>query len=710
MKKYFIGIIENLVLILLIAGCNRTPVIIQTDAGPQQKPASPTAQISQITSTPTMVIPTITPEIQGEIVGDKPSGIIAFYSDRDGNPEIYTMFSDGSHQTRLTNDPGFDDSPAISPVGSKIVFLSSRNDPEPSFPDLAYEIYIMNIDGSNLIRLTTTESAEDHPSWSPDSKRILFDADYNEDGFFEIYTLLVDGSGLQQLTYGKSNDQFADWSPDGKQIAFSSYRNGDWDLYLIDLTIDAEGLISPSGDLTQLTDSDFWELFPAWSSDGKQIAYNSLQPGSGNTDVYLMEKDGSNIRKLTESPRFDENPTWSLDGTKIYFQTERDHNFEIYSMNIDGSQQEALSKNQKDDLWPSWGIRKMPEILPEFSLLKSEQIFNEPGTFQVALGDLDNDGDLDAIFANPMTHSSEVWFNAGDGTFIDSGQELTKYGHGVVLTDIDLDNDLDAIITCHQFITPSKVYLNDGLGSFQESPKNFDDALKSGTEINLIDIDSDDLDDVHISYYDPEGLPDKVFINDGQGGFTDSNLSLEESYIAWGDLDSDGDDDYFGKINHEGYIVKLNDGGGNFDTVWQLDDPKATVGSVVLADFDLDGDLDALIGNGQRKGTASNSLLFLNNGNAIFEDSGQLLNQTAGAEFAVGDLDNDGDQDIFVANIDRTNEVWINDGQGNLYDSTWRLESPMSGKATMGDLDNDGDLDIIVGSFSGMPIIWFNNN
>ena len=602
MKKNLVGFTACLIITIFFSGCSPTENSIQINTDTPQIPTGTPTSFPQVTCTPIIDFQEITPEIQTTIDEQQPLGIIAFYSDRDGNPEIYTMLSDSSQVTRLTNDPNFDDSPAISPDGSKIVFLSSRNDPKSSFPDLAYEIYVMSIDGTNLARLTTTETTEDHPSWSPDSKRILFDADYDEDGYFEIYSMLADGSNLQRLTFGESNDQFADWSPDGKRIAFSSYRNGNWDLYLIDLTIDSEGSIIPADNQTQLTDSDNWELFPAWSPDGKLIAYNGLQPGSGNTDVYLLDKSGNNIRKLTDSPRFDENPAWSLDGKKIYFQTARDHNFEIYSMNVDGTRQESFSKSPNDELWPSWGFRKMSEILPGFSLLKSDQTFNEPGTFQVALGDLDKDGDLDAVFANPMTHASEVWFNTGDGTFIDSGQELTKYGHGVVLTDLDMDNDLDAIITCHQFVTPSKVYLNNGHGTFEELSWNFDDALKSGTEIKLVDINNDNLDDVHISYYDPAGMPDNVYLNDGSGVFTDSNLSLDESYIAWGDLDGDGDFDYFGKINNVGYIVKFNDGVGNFITEWKLDDPNTSVGSVVLADFDKDGDLDALIGNGQRKG------------------------------------------------------------------------------------------------------------
>lgn len=164
---------------------------------------------------------------------DSPNGIIAFYSDRDGNPEIYTMNADGSDVTRLTNDPGFDDSPALSPDGAQIVFLTARHDPSPNFPDLKYEIYVMASDGSNPRRLTETDAAEDHPAWSPDGSAIIFDADYDGNGFYEIYTMNADGTDVTRLTSNPANDQFADWSPDGTQIAFSSDRNGNWDIFVM---------------------------------------------------------------------------------------------------------------------------------------------------------------------------------------------------------------------------------------------------------------------------------------------------------------------------------------------------------------------------------------------------------------------------------------------------------------------------------------------
>ena len=274
-------------------------------------------------------------------------GVLAFYSDRDGNPEIYTIKTDGSDLTRLTNDPAFDDSPAISPDGTQIVFLTARHDPSPNFPNLKYEIYVMNIDGSNPRRLTTTESAEDHPAWSPDGQKILFDADYDGDGFFEIYTMNPDGANVTRLTFGMANDQFADWSPDGTQIAFSSDRSGNWDIFVMDRDGSAQ---------QPLTSSPDWELFPAWSPDGSQIAFNRLAPRSRNTDIFLMNADGSDVRQLTNIQGFDENPTWSPDGSQIAFQTQRDGNFEIYFMHRDGTEQHPMTSNSYNDFWPSWRL------------------------------------------------------------------------------------------------------------------------------------------------------------------------------------------------------------------------------------------------------------------------------------------------------------------------------------------------------------------
>ncbi|MEJ2208082.1 MAG: FG-GAP-like repeat-containing protein, partial [Anaerolineae bacterium] len=703
-------------LVSLLAGCGSsgpaspapTPTAAPTSTLPPpatataQPAAPPTATELPATQSPPATATTEPTAPAASATEPAAEGRIAFYSNRDGNPEIYIMNADGSGLVRLTDDPGFDDSPALSPDGTRVAFLTARHDPDPHFPDLKYEIYLVDVDGGNQRRLTITDAAEDHPAWSPDGTRLLFDADYDGDGFWEIYVLDLDSGDVTRLTENQANDQFADWSPDGSRIAFASDRAGNWDLYVMD----ADG-----SEQQPLTDSPDWELFPAWSPDGTQIAFNGLVPRSRNTDVYVMDADGGGARRLTEASGFDENPAWSPDGSQILFQAQRGGYFDLYVMDADGGRQRPLAAHPGDDLWPSWAPASGPAGEPAVAFQQSPQQFDERGTFQAGLGDLDGDGDLDAVFANPQTHDSGVWLNDGGGTLVDTGQRLTQYGHGVAVADFDGDGDLDAFVVCHQFITPSRLYLNDGTGRLEDSGQDLGDAGISANEVNLLDLNGDGFVDVHVLYYDPGGLPDRVYLNDGAAHFADSGLALDEETIAWGDLDGDGDVDYFGKRWGQGYVVQLNDG-GRFSPGWQMEDEGANVGGVALADFDGDGDLDALVANGFRSTGGLPSRLLWNDGHGAFADSGQRLNETVGADLGVGDLDGDGDPDVFVANMDLPNEVWLNDG-GRLVDSGLRLGGvpprTYATKPSLGDLDGDGDLDVFVANMDLPNEVWLND-
>jgi hypothetical protein len=343
-----------------------------------------------------------------------------------------------------------------------------------------------------------------------------------------------------------------------------------------------------------------------------------------------------------------------------------------------------------------------------FALEKGSQEFTARETFQAGFGDLDGDGDLDAVFANPQRNDSQVWLNDGRGVFVDTGQKLTQYGHGVGLGDFDQDGDLDVFIVCHQFLTPSRIYLNDGRGNMSDTGQDLGDSSISANGLNLLDLNGDGFTDVHVIYYAPDGLPDKVYLNDGRANFSDSGLRLDEETIAWGDLDGDGDVDYFGKRWGLGYEVQLNDGSGGFSAAWHMDDSQASEGGIALGDFDGDGDLDALVANGFRETGSYPSRLFLNDGHGQFSEDRQSLNKTLGAGLAVGDLDLDGDLDVFVANMDLPDEVWLNDGKGRFSDSGLRLEGNNSTLPSLADLDGDGDLDIFVGSLMNKPQLWFN--
>ena len=128
-----------------------------------------------------------------------------------------------------------------------------------------------------------------------------------------------------------------------------------------------------------------------------------------------------------------------------------------------------------------------------------------------------------------------------------------------------------------------------------------------------------------------------------------------------------------------------------------------------IGDLDGDGDLDVFIANGDRTGTYPSSV-WLNDGTGRFTDSGQRLGSTFFGWPVLGDLTGDGSLDVFISNFTQPNQVWLNDGTGRFTDSGLSL----SGEATtrgcaLGDLDGDGDLDVFVANFAtGSNEIWFN--
>ena len=230
------------------------------------------------------------------------------------------------------------------------------------------EIYVMDADGGNQRRLTNHPDKDWHPTWSPDGKRIAFVS--NRDGHvhfrhgwpvYEIYVMDADGGNPQNLTNNPDDDRYPAWSPDGKRIAFVSMR----DRHVIDFapTYEIYVMDTDGGNPQNLTNDRNDDRQPAWSPDGKRIVFVSERAGHFRgevgitSEIYVMDTDGGNQQRLTENRRSDLQPSWSPNGERIAFASDRRgdfENFEIYVMDTDGGNQQKLTNNRGYDWSPSW--------------------------------------------------------------------------------------------------------------------------------------------------------------------------------------------------------------------------------------------------------------------------------------------------------------------------------------------------------------------
>ncbi len=329
----------------------------------------------------------------------------------------------------------------------------------------------------------------------------------------------------------------------------------------------------------------------------------------------------------------------------------------------------------------------------------SGQSLGNHGSQAVALGDMDGDGDLDAIAAN-VSQGNRVWENLGGGIFTDTGQLLGDHtANDVALGDLDGDGDLDAFFA--NFLDGNRVWVNDGDGNFSDSGHVLGDH--NGASVDLGDIDGDgDLD----ALVGDLSAGNHLWLNDGSGNFSNSGNVLGTHTTvdaALGDLDGDGDLDAFVTTGNEGDRAWFNVGGGNF---LEGEQPLAgQYGSAVrLGDLDGDGDLDVLVAT-----HVGASRVWINEGSGTFTDSGQGLGAPSSRGAALGDLEGDGDLDIFLANnVGPGNRVWRNDGAGQFSDTGQALGDHFSFDVALGDVDNDGDLDAFVGNYGQANRVWLN--
>jgi Tol biopolymer transport system component len=250
------------------------------------------------------------------------SGRIAFATNRyDAQLDIAAINASGSGLVRLTTHLGADAWPTWSPDTTRIAFQSDRIEPPETLA--VFQIFVMNADGSGVTQITPDDTlANIMPAWSPLAHRIAFSS--QRDGNYEIYVMDPDGQNPLRLTNNAAEDAQAAWSPDGLLIAFVSARDGNSEIYVMDAATGA----SP----TNLTNNGGTDWGPAWSPDGTKIAFCSNR--EIDFGIWVMDANGSNPVRLTNpSQGVACLPDWSPDGTRLAFEQDGD----LWVMRADGT-------------------------------------------------------------------------------------------------------------------------------------------------------------------------------------------------------------------------------------------------------------------------------------------------------------------------------------------------------------------------------------
>ncbi len=283
-------------------------------------------------------------EIISKLSGGLPgiaSTQIAFVSNRSGNKEIWDMDYDGENQHQLTQLHTIALTPRWSPDATRIAFTCYA---KPGGGSVATaQICVYSLLTNHMVSFPRFKGTNSSPAWSPDGSQIMFMSSML--GNPELFIIDSSGTHPKRLTYSSGANTSPSWNPKtGQQVAFVSDRGGIPQLY----TMNADGSSQAKVDLPDMG----YVIDPAWSPNGQLLAFSWRRP-NGNYDIYVMEVVTRQLVELTRDVGRNERPSWAPDGRHLVFESTRTGTRQIWSMLADGTDARQLTKQGQNES-PNW--------------------------------------------------------------------------------------------------------------------------------------------------------------------------------------------------------------------------------------------------------------------------------------------------------------------------------------------------------------------
>ena len=282
-------------------------------------------------------------------------GQIAFASERSGLPQIWLINVDGSDLIQLTDDQGGACQPDWAPDGTKLVFVSPCPRNQDAYPGSS--LFVINADGSGLTVLPTFPGGDYNPSWSPDGESILFTS-IRAGGRPQIWVLNLGTNQTTNLSDSVARDFQPIWSPDGNSIGFTTTRLGSSQIWFMDTDGEGQNFFSRS--------DEFENSEAVWSPNGEIILFTQRGTSGGITWLSAATwEDGGSSRGFNEfltigdAGERSRNPMreadYSPDGIWLVISNNPGgDNHDIYIMTSSGASMRRLTIDPAADFDPNW--------------------------------------------------------------------------------------------------------------------------------------------------------------------------------------------------------------------------------------------------------------------------------------------------------------------------------------------------------------------